>query len=112
MLDEEEDKEQYKAPAPSIPTGENFDIQTCLSVNDERSGTPDKEFQKQTTNGEAEAYQSQHSREQRQADLDAGTTIRTLEGDEAGDELAQDAMNYHSLLAKIDGLLDELKLDA
>lgn len=38
--------------------------------------------------------------------------IRTLEGDIAGDEFAQDALNYQILLGKIDKLLDELKLDA
>ena len=38
--------------------------------------------------------------------------IRTLDGQVAGDEFAQDALNYQILLGKIDTLLDELKLDA
>lgn len=38
--------------------------------------------------------------------------IRTLDGEVAGDEFAQDAVNYQILLGKIDTLLDELKLDA
>ena len=38
--------------------------------------------------------------------------IRTLDGEIAGDEFAQDAVNYQILLGKIDGLLDRLTLDA
>lgn len=38
--------------------------------------------------------------------------VRTLDGEIAGDEFAQDAMNYQILLGKIDKLLDELTLDA
>lgn len=38
--------------------------------------------------------------------------IRTLDGEVAGDEFAQDSINYQILLGKIDTLLDELKLDA
>ena len=41
-----------------------------------------------------------------------GTVIRTLDGEIAGDEFAQDAINYQILLGKIDKLLDTLKLDA
>jgi len=43
--------------------------------------------------------------------LQAGV-IRTLDGEEVGDEFAQDALNYQILLGKIDALLDRLKLDA
>ncbi|KAL9064493.1 MAG: hypothetical protein Q9161_008830 [Pseudevernia consocians] len=39
-------------------------------------------------------------------------TIRTLDGEIAGDELEGDAINYQILLGKIDGLLHRLKLDA
>jgi ankyrin repeat/BTB/POZ domain-containing protein 1 len=39
-------------------------------------------------------------------------TIRTLDGDIAGDEFAADAINYQVLLGKIDRLLERLKLDA
>lgn len=39
-------------------------------------------------------------------------TCRTLDGELATDEYAQDAQNYRILLAKIDGLLDKLMLDA
>ena len=42
----------------------------------------------------------------------ANATIRTLDGEIAGDELEVDARNYQILLGKIDGLLDRLKLDA
>ena len=38
--------------------------------------------------------------------------IRTLDGEIAGDEFAQDAINYQILLGKIDNLLDTLTLDA
>jgi ankyrin repeat/BTB/POZ domain-containing protein 1 len=44
--------------------------------------------------------------------LAAAGTIRTLDGEEVGDEFAQDAMNYQILLGKIDTLLEKLKLDA
>ncbi|KAK3079986.1 hypothetical protein LTS18_003430, partial [Coniosporium uncinatum] len=37
--------------------------------------------------------------------------IRTLDGEIAGDEFAQDAMNYQILLGKIDRLMEELGLD-
>ncbi|KAB2579255.1 BTB/POZ domain containing protein [Lasiodiplodia theobromae] len=40
------------------------------------------------------------------------SVIRTLDGEIAGDEFAQDAINYQILLGKIDRLLDSLKLDA
>lgn len=49
------------------------------------------------------------------SDIDAqlqGGIIRTLDGEIAGDEFAQDAVNYQILLGKIDVLLDKLKLDA
>lgn len=39
-------------------------------------------------------------------------TIRTLDGEVAGDELEGDAINYQILLGKIDALLHRLKLDA
>lgn len=38
--------------------------------------------------------------------------IRTLDGEIAGDEFEQDAMNYQILLGKIELLLEKLKLDA
>ena len=38
--------------------------------------------------------------------------VYTLDGELAGDEFAQDAINYQILLEKIDALLDRLKLDA
>jgi len=44
--------------------------------------------------------------------LAEGGVVRTLDGEIAGDEFAQDALNYQILLGKIDTLLDELKLDA
>lgn len=39
-------------------------------------------------------------------------TIRTLDGELAGDEMEQDAINYQILLGKIDKLLERLRLDA
>jgi ankyrin repeat/BTB/POZ domain-containing protein 1 len=42
----------------------------------------------------------------------AAGTIRTLDGEEVGDEFAQDAINYQILLGKIDTLLEKLNLDA
>ncbi|RMZ83556.1 hypothetical protein DV738_g971, partial [Chaetothyriales sp. CBS 135597] len=38
--------------------------------------------------------------------------VRTLDGDEVGDEFAADAFNYQLLLGKIDALLERLNLDA
>jgi hypothetical protein len=38
--------------------------------------------------------------------------VRTLDGEEVGDEFEEDARNYQILLNKIDDLLDRLKLDA
>ncbi|CAI6339242.1 unnamed protein product [Periconia digitata] len=43
--------------------------------------------------------------------LGAGA-VRTLDGEIAGDEFAQDAINYQILLGKIDALLERLNLDA
>ncbi|KAE8853767.1 hypothetical protein HRS9122_00759 [Pyrenophora teres f. teres] len=42
----------------------------------------------------------------------AAGVIRNLDGEEIGDEFAQDAMNYQILLGKIDTLLEKLNLDA
>ena len=39
-------------------------------------------------------------------------TVRTLDGEIAGDELEKDAIDYQILLGKINGLLEKLKLDA
>lgn len=43
---------------------------------------------------------------------DTAGVIRTLDGEIAGDEFAQDALNYQILLGKIDTLLEGLDLDA
>jgi ankyrin repeat/BTB/POZ domain-containing protein 1 len=45
-------------------------------------------------------------------EMHAEGVVRTLDGEIAGDEFAQDAMNYQILLGKIDALLDELTLEA
>ncbi|KAF2635003.1 hypothetical protein P280DRAFT_462375 [Massarina eburnea CBS 473.64] len=45
------------------------------------------------------------------SDKTAGA-VRTLDGEIAGDEFAQDAINYQILLGKIDALLENLGLDA
>ena len=44
--------------------------------------------------------------------LGADMVIRTLDGEIAGDEFQQDAINYQILLGKIDTLLENLDLDA
>ncbi|KAK5077142.1 hypothetical protein LTR64_005376 [Lithohypha guttulata] len=49
---------------------------------------------------------------QQEVSLEHEGIIRTLDGEVAGDEFEQDAMNYQILLGKIDTLLDQLKLDA
>lgn len=49
--------------------------------------------------------------EQFAPEVGAGT-VRTLDGQIAGDEFAQDAINYQILLGKIDTLLEDLNLDA
>jgi ankyrin repeat/BTB/POZ domain-containing protein 1 len=41
-----------------------------------------------------------------------GEAVRTLDGAEAEDEFASDAINYQILQRKIDAMLDRLKLDA
>jgi ankyrin repeat/BTB/POZ domain-containing protein 1 len=46
-----------------------------------------------------------------EAQIAAGA-VRTLDGEVAGDEFAQDAINYQILLGKIDTLLENLDLDA
>ncbi|KAF2116923.1 hypothetical protein BDV96DRAFT_573092 [Lophiotrema nucula] len=46
-----------------------------------------------------------------EAQIAAGV-VRTLDGEEVGDEFAQDAINYQILLGKIDTLLENLDLDA
>ena len=46
------------------------------------------------------------------ANANAGGEIRTLDGDVAGDEFAAEAQNYQILLARIDALLERLRLDA
>ena len=43
--------------------------------------------------------------------LESQGVVRTLDGDIAGDEFAQDAMNYQILLGKIETMMEELGLD-
>jgi len=43
--------------------------------------------------------------------LETQGVVRTLDGEIAGDEFAQDAMNYQILLGKIERLMDDLGLD-
>lgn len=50
--------------------------------------------------------------ESQPGELTSEVVIRTLDGEIAGDEFDQDAINYQILLGKIDKLLDRLKLDA
>lgn len=39
-------------------------------------------------------------------------TVKTLDGQVAGDEFSQDAMNYEILMVKLDGVLEKLDLEA
>ena len=45
-------------------------------------------------------------------DRDHGAVIRTLDGSIAGDEFDKDAANYQILMAKLDGILEDLNLEA
>ncbi|KAJ9666781.1 hypothetical protein H2201_003185 [Coniosporium apollinis] len=65
--------------------------------------------------GYADVYNSESEGELYGADMEqmlAGGAVRTLDGDVAGDEFTQDAINYQILLGKIDRLLERLRLDA
>ena len=61
----------------------------------------------QVSIGEATVASMDHSENQMMSG-----TVRTLDGEIAGDELEGDAINYQILLGKIDALLERLKLDA
>ncbi|KAJ3508972.1 hypothetical protein NM208_g15737 [Fusarium decemcellulare] len=63
------------------------------------------------TNG-ATGVQQDAIKENSNGELNNGGTVRTLDGEEAEDEFASDAINYQILLGKIDAMLDRLKLDA
>lgn len=56
--------------------------------------------------------QQQYAASASAAVMQTAGAVRTLDGEIAGDEMAADAINYQILLGKIDGLLDQLKLDA
>lgn len=60
---------------------------------------------------EADDVKYEAQAEQFAPEMGAGT-VRTLDGEIAGDEFAQDAINYQILLGKIDTLLEKLDLDA
>jgi len=62
--------------------------------------------------GSTPTHNSSESMTPEVQNLMEGGVIRTLDGEIAGDEFAQDAINYQILLGKIDKLLDNLKLDA
>lgn len=63
---------------------------------------------------EGYAGSPEHAAAETAPDLEAHAegVVRTLDGEIAGDEFAQDAMNYQILLGKIDRLLEELTLEA
>lgn len=63
---------------------------------------------------EDEGYAGSPEHAETAPDLEAHAegVVRTLDGEIAGDEFAQDAMNYQILLGKIDRLLEELTLEA
>jgi hypothetical protein len=65
-----------------------------------------------TGNGIAPSVDPPHPMASNVEGLMEGGVVRTLDGEIAGDEFAQDAINYQILLGKIDHLLENLKLDA
>ncbi|KAH7198055.1 uncharacterized protein B0J16DRAFT_297469 [Fusarium flagelliforme] len=71
--------------------------QADLSV-DAKNDVPEQSQNGVQTNGNGEAQD--------------GEAVRTLDGAEAEDEFASDAINYQILQRKIDAMLDRLKLDA
>lgn len=59
---------------------------------------------------DATILQEQQQQQQLQ-EIEGQVVIRTLDGEIAGDEFAQDALNYQILLGKIDTLMENLGLD-
>lgn len=95
MLDDELDGEA--AAAVSGFDGGNLDEAAAK----EAPGSGPQDANEQTINDRAIA----------EAKVEGNAIVRTLDGDDAGDEFAEDAMNYQILLGKIDTLLDKLSLD-
>ena len=88
--------EDFEAHAPSFeaqdqkeatPEDEGVDVHSGLTPPSDEGFAADLEF------------------------LESQGVMRTLEGDIAGDEFAQDALNYQILLGKIDRLMENLGLD-
>jgi ankyrin repeat and BTB/POZ domain-containing protein 1 len=95
-LDEMMDEDAEAAAAASLqdqksippPEDEGVDVHSGLTSPGEEAGfAPDLEF------------------------LESQGIVRTLDGDVAGDEFAQDAMNYQILLGKLERLMETLGLD-
>ncbi|GAB7356282.1 hypothetical protein MBLNU459_g7088t2 [Dothideomycetes sp. NU459] len=97
QMTEETDEDLPNSDAPGLPSKDVFAEDALLDEGiDVRSGsTPLRDYY----NPDPESYVE-------------GGVVRTLDGEIAGDEFAQDAVNYQILLGKIDHLLDNLKLDA
>ena len=76
-------------PDGKLPTDEGVDVGS-MPNGDTGRGDEDMSSENVTKNG----------------------TVRTLDGEIAGDELEKDAIDYQILLGKINGLLEKLKLDA
>jgi ankyrin repeat and BTB/POZ domain-containing protein 1 len=95
-LDEMMDEDAEAVAAASLqdqksippPEDEGVDVHSGLTPPGEEAGfAPDLEF------------------------LESQGIVRTLDGDVAGDEFAQDAMNYQILLGKLERLMETLGLD-
>ncbi|KAK5174987.1 uncharacterized protein LTR77_000123 [Saxophila tyrrhenica] len=80
--------EQPVDDKPALPEDEGVDVHSGLTPPHEDGFAPDLDF--------LESHQG---------------VVRTLDGDVAGDEFAQDAMNYQILLGKLDTLMENLGLD-
>ena len=95
-----EEADSIDPAAPSQSQSPNNDLTKAAEVG---FGLEDQNANDQRL---ARELESSHDNSTKQV------VIRTLDGQVAGDEFAQDALNYQILLGKIDTLLDELKLDA
>ncbi|KAF2203881.1 hypothetical protein GQ43DRAFT_461227 [Delitschia confertaspora ATCC 74209] len=81
----------------------------------DETGDFDKLHISERGGGEVERFSEDREGELLERDIEAqiaAGAVRTLDGKIAGDEFAQDAINYQILLGKIDTLLENLDLEA
>ncbi|RGP77678.1 bood poz containing [Fusarium longipes] len=86
-------------------SGEIIDTDLAAAMTEQASISAD------TTNGTSDQSQN-GARANGDGEVKDGEAVRTLDGTEAEDEFASDAINYQILQRKIDAMLDRLKLDA